>query len=704
MEDDFQLLLQHQHSNPHSYLGLHPFEDKQVIRVWRPGAETVSIDLKGEKIPMKRVKAEGLFECIVDREIKPFDYRIYDQEMLSYDGYNFEMTFTEEDCKRFHDGKHYELYDVMGSHYIKHKQCEGVKFALWAPHASSVSVAGDFNDWIGSTHIMRKLEPWGVWECFIPNARKGEKYKYEVRTAEGHLRVKTDPYAFFCEKRPHTATIISDTDQFAWTDEAWLKKRKFQKKPFPMNIYEVHLGSWKKLDGGFPNYRELAHHLAEYCLEMGYTHIELLPIMEHPLDESWGYQVTGFFAVTSRYGTIEDFQYFVNYMHDKELGVILDWVPGHFPTDDFSLSRFDGTPLYEYKDPRLGFHPDWTTHVFDYASFRVCNFLLASALFWFDKYHIDGLRVDAVASLIYRDYSRKEGEWIPNEYGGNLNHEAIDFVKHMNSIVHQKFPEVLMIAEESTAYEGVSKSVDEGGLGFDLKWNLGWMNDTFTFFEKDYPFRPHHHNDLTFPLVYAFNERFLLVLSHDEVVHEKKSLISKMPGSEWEKFANLRLLLSYMTCHPGKNLLFMGGEIGQWHEWNCKDQVHWHLLENPLHQKTQIFVKELNHFYRATNPLWEKDFDPKGFQWISFPDNVNSVLSYYRIGAEHKLICIHNFRPEAQKNYLVESPNGKEVQEIFNTDIEEYGGTNLVNSNIKVETNGFRVNLAPLSTQIFQVL
>ena len=703
MEDDFQLLLQHQHGNPHSYLGLHVLQRKKIIRIWRPGSESVTLDLKGAKVLMKRIKDEGLFELLVDYETKPFDYLIVQGDRLIYDSYNFEKTITEDDCKRFYDGKHYELYEIMGAHPIKYQEIKGVKFAVWAPHASCVSVIGDFNDWIGSAHMMRRLEPWGVWECFVPHARHGQKYKYEVRTAEGHRCIKTDPFAFYCEKRPHTATIIYDTHRFCWTDEAWLKKRKFQKAPCPMNIYEVHLGSWKRLDGEFLNYRRLAHHLAEYCLEMGHTHVELLPIMEHPLDESWGYQVTGFFSVTSRYGTPEDFRYFVNYMHDREIGVILDWVPSHFPADDFSLGRFDGTPLYEYKDPRLGFHPDWTTYVFDYASLRVCNFLLASALYWFDKFHIDGLRVDAVASLIYRDYSRKQGEWIPNERGGRLNYEAIAFVRHMNSVVHEKFPDVLMIAEESTAYEGVCRAVDEGGLGFDLKWNLGWMNDTFTFFEKDHPVRPHHHNDLTFPLVYAFNERFLLVLSHDEVVHEKKSLISKMPGSEWEKFANLRLLLSYMICHPGKNLLFMGGEIGQWHEWNCKEQIHWNLLKSPLHQKIQTFVKELNHFYRDTKPLWEKDFDPKGFQWISFSDNVRSLLSYYRIGTEHKLVCVHNFCPGTRKNYLVESPNVKNVCEIFNTDYEKYGGTGFINTDIRSNEKGFIVDLAPLSTQIFQL-
>lgn len=599
----------------------------------------------------------------------------------------FSPTFGDIDAHLFRKGAHYKLYNVMGGRLAKHENKRGAKFSVWAPNAKRVSVVGDFNGWDGRKNIMRCMGDSGVYETFVPGLKEGDKYKFEIETAQGHLKLKADPFAYYSEVRPHTASILFDIDHFEWGDDIWMKSRK---RSGPLNIYEVHLGSWKK---GL-TYRELAHELADYCKEMGYTHVELMPIAEHPLDESWGYQVTGFYAATSRFGTPKDFQYFVNHLHQCGIGVIVDWVAAHFPMDDFSLAQFDGTYLYEHADPRQGIHPHWNTYIFNYGRHEVSNFLIANALFWFDKMHIDGLRVDAVASMLYLDYGRKEGEWIPNKYGGRENLEAIEFLKHANSIIYEYHPDVFVCAEESTAFPGVTHPLEKGGLGFDFKWNMGWMNDTLRYFHKDPFFRHYHHDDLTFGLIYAFSERFILVLSHDEVVHGKKSLLAKMPGDDWQKFANVRLLLSYMICQPGKKLLFMGGEFGQWVEWNCKDQLQWQLLHYLPHQGLKRCVKDLNHFYLEHQEFWGDEF-----AWIDFKDTKNSTIIYRR----GKFVCVHNFTPTYYSHYFIHFPRVEEVREVFNTDREEYGGSGKLNEKIQITEGGFVIELSPLGTMIFEV-
>jgi 1,4-alpha-glucan branching enzyme len=698
--------------DPHRLLGLHEFSDRaKVIRLWRPGAPYLHLELFGKIVEAKKVGPDGWFELQVPLKTTFLDYRVYSQKgTLHCDPYAFWPTFKEMDAYLFGRGLHYRLYEVMGGRLCLHQGIAGVKFAVWAPGAEGVALVGDFNFWDGRMNPMRQMGSSGVWELFFPSLKEGEKYKFEIRTKEGHVRLKSDPYALFSEHRPATASILFDVDRYAWRDQNWMQKRAVCSKDCSaMNVYEVHLGSWKKNGEKPMTYRQLAIELANYCKEMRFSHVELLPISEHPLDESWGYQVTGFFAATSRFGTPEDFQYFVDHMHEEGIGVILDWVPAHFPMDDYSLAQFDGTYLYEHEDPRKGFHPHWNTYIFNYGRHEVSNFLIASALFWLDKMHIDGLRVDAVASMLYLDYGRKLGEWIPNLYGGNENLEAIEFIKHLNSIVHEKFPHVDMIAEESTSFSGVSHPLDKGGLGFDMKWNMGWMNDTLRYFHKDPLFRSHHQNDLTFALLYAFSERFILPFSHDEVVHGKGSLIAKMPGDDWQKFAHLRLLYSYQICQPGKKLLFMGGEIGQWSEWNCKDQLSWDLLRYDRHAMLQRFFKEINHFYHETPALWEFDFDRRGFEWVDFSDRHHSVISYLRKASSSSLFVVHNFTPHFESAYLIRLPHVFSIREVFNSDREEYGGSGKRNTAVEIvcELNGkgrgVQLVLAPLSTMCFEV-
>ena len=590
VDRDFQIFANLDPHDPHALLGLHSAEGKSVIRVYRPGAKSLFLEVFGEIVQLQKMNDSGLFIYEVPSSTTALDYRVYHNNgLLAHDPYAFSPAFGELDQYLFSRGVHYQIYEVMGASIAHHQGCRGVKFSVWAPAAKRVSVVADFNHWDGRVNFMRSMGYSGVWELFVPGLEVGEKYKFEIESQKGAIFLKADPYGYESELRPANASIIADLDNFQWTDQSWISRRASSKgKSLPMTTYEVHLGSWRvnhaesnSNQPQFLNYRELAHELADYCQKMSFTHVELLPIAEHPLDESWGYQVSGYYAVTSRYGTAEDFQYFVNYLHEKNIGVIVDWVPGHFPMDAFSLGRFDGTAIYEHEDPRQGIHPHWATHIFNFGRHEVSNFLIANALFWFDKMHIDGLRVDAVASMLYLDYGREDGEWIPNMYGGKENLEAIEFLKHVNSIVHQRFEGVLMIAEESTSFPAVTHPIESGGIGFDYKWNMGWMNDTLRYFSKDMIFRSHHHHDLTFGLLYAFTEKFVLVLSHDEVVHGKKSLISKMPGDLWQKFANLRLLYSYMICQPGKKLLFMGGEIAQWNEWYCKRELEWFLLRLP---------------------------------------------------------------------------------------------------------------------------
>ena len=704
-------LVNHEMYNPHAFLGIHVLDEgRKVIRLWRPGAKKVHLEVCGKKGEAYRVDEAGLFEYVVPDKVNSEQYRVYHQNgMLDHDPYAMVPTFGEIDAHLFGMGVHYKIYDVMGAHQCIHQGCTGTKFSVWAPHAKSVSLVSDCNYFDGRINPMRSMGASGVWELFVPGVGQGEKYRFEIRTKEGALRVKSDPYANFSEMRPNTSSVVFDIDRFEWNDAEWREKQRARTINTPVNIYEVHLGSWKRKDGKFLNYRELAHELADYCKEMHFSHVEILPINEHPLDESWGYQVTGFFGVTSRFGTPADFQFFVDHMHRCNIGVIIDWVPGHFPMDDFSLARFDGVCLYEHEDPKMGFHPHWNTHIFNYGRKQVSNFLIGSALFWLDKMHVDGLRVDAVASMLHLDFGRKDGEWIPNKDGGNINLEAVEFIKHLNSVVHDRYPNRWMFAEESTSYEGVTGPLDQGGLGFDFKWNMGWMNDTLKYFSTDSTFRHHHHHHLTFGLEYAFTEHFALVLSHDEVVHEKASLFSKMPGDEWQKFANLRLLLSYQMCQPGKKLLFMGGEFGQETEWNCNEELPWNLLQSEKNHQVRTCVKRLNRFYHDCSPLWERDFDSEGFEWIDFSDRKNAVLSYYRIGSLSRVVCVHNFTPVFHQEYFVPLRNPSFVKELFNTDSEEFGGSGKLNTTIHIVKDqvghpiGMSIQLAPLATMIFHV-
>jgi 1,4-alpha-glucan branching enzyme len=694
--------------DPHAWLGVHAANDRQyksVIRVWRPGAPEVYVEVNSNTESMQQVHPAGLFEWYSPVSLNSSDYRIWHTSGLcARDPYSFMPAIPDLDRYLFNSGVHYRLYDVMGGRLVVKEGVEGALFTVWAPSARHVALVGDFNHWDGRANPMRSLGSSGIWELFVPGLKSGDKYKFEIRSQQGQLFLKADPYALSSELRPQTASVLCDVHSFQWHDSTWLKQREMGSiATQPMLTYEVHLGSWKTKDGGFLNYRELAVELAAYCQTMGFTHVELMPIQEHPLDESWGYQVSGYYSVTSRFGSPEDFQWFVNHMHQHNIGVILDWVPGHFPVDSFSLGRFDGTALYEHEDRRLGFHPHWHTHIFNFGRHEVVNFLIANALYWFDVMHIDGLRVDAVASMLYLDYGREEGEWIANSYGGRENLAAIEFLKHLNSIVHDRFPGILMIAEESTAFPGITHDVQHGGLGFDMKWNMGWMNDTLHYFSKDMLFRHYHHNDLTFGLLYAFSERFALVLSHDEVVHGKNSLISKMPGDLWQKFANLRLLYSYMICQPGKKLLFMGGEIAQWNEWNCKCSIEWDLLKFPYHSGVQRMVAEINQLYLAHNALWEKDTDYTGFEWVDFSDQCNSVISYLRKSSNSVMLCVHNFTPVYYPRYSMRLGNIASIREVFNSDASHYGGADNLNHAIDFDNHHVHITLAPLATMVFEV-
>ena len=598
---------------------------------------------------------------------------------------NVEYWLTDFDRYLFGSGNHWKLYEKLGAHPRKVQDQQGVNFALWAPNAQSIQVVGDFNQWDGRAHPMRKQIPSGVWELFVPNVQTGMNYKYRVRSLDGRIIDKADPLAFYSEVPPRTASIVHSLS-YQWNDASWLDERAqnriLQK---PISIYEVHLGSWRKCQStnhGWLNYRELAHQLVEYCQQMGFTHLELLPISEHPFSGSWGYQTTGYFSATSRYGTPEDFMYFVDHCHQNSIGVIIDWVPAHFPKDALGLYRFDGSALYEHEDPRQGEHPDWGTMVFNYGRHEVRNFLISNALFWFDRFHIDGLRVDAVASMLYLDYSRNPGDWVPNEFGGRENLDAVHFLREFNRQVHSDFPGVLTIAEESTAWPGVSHPVDVGGLGFSMKWNMGWMNDTLRYMRRDPVHRKHHQNDLTFSLIYAYSENFQLPLSHDEVVHGKGSLIGQMPGDLWQKFANLRLLFSYMWTHPGKKMLFMGGELAQWHEWNYDGQLQWELLQWQTHAGIQQTLADLNRLLIDEKPLHQLDFSGEGFEWIDCQNAHESVLGFLRKShdqgqSEHLLVCL-NFTPVVRP-YRMGVPQAGQYVEIFNSDAAKYGGSGVTN-------------------------
>ncbi len=621
-------------------------------------------------------------------------------ETQQVDGYT--LLLSDFDLQLLGEGTHYRTYEKLGAHLREVNGVKGVHFAVWSPNAAKVSVVGDFNNWDGTRNSMYLHPAQGIWEAFIPGLAEYTLYKYEIHSHVNAYTVsKTDPYAFSSEVRPLTASVVSDLSKHQWQDSQWMQNRgKNDAFNSPISIYELHVGSWQRDENGnWLNYRELARRLVEYVKTTGFTHIELLPISEHPFDGSWGYQTTGYYAVTSRFGTPEDFMYFVDYCHQNNIGVILDWVPAHFPTDEHGLGFFDGTHLYEHADPRLGFHPDWGTLIFNYGRTEVKNFLLSNALFWLDKYHIDGLRVDAVASMLYLDYSREEGQWIPNKFGGRENLEAIEFLKQLNIQVHSEFPSALTIAEESTAWPMVSRPVYVGGLGFDFKWNMGWMHDMLDYMESDPVFRRYHHNKITFSLMYAFTEHFVLPLSHDEVVHLKGSLIEKMPGDDWQKFANLRNLFGYMFTHPGKKMLFMGGEFGQWSEWNEQRGLDWYLLDYPSHKGLQKLVSDLNQLYRNEPALYQVEDSWEGFQWIDLYDSEQSVIVFKRmaIDPDDFLIIVCNFTPVPRNNYRVGVPREGFYTEVLNSDAGEYWGSGVGNY------GGKQSEAVPFSSQPYSV-
>ena len=597
-----------------------------------------------------------------------------------------EHRISELDTYLFAKGRHYEIYEKMGAHLAEEDGKAGTYFSVWAPNARSVSVVGDFNNWDRTAHPMQPVQQSGIWDIFVPGVKAGDLYKFAVETSQGYTVLKADPYGNQSQLRPDNASVVADIRHFDWTDQAWRKAHQEKKTESPMAIYEVHPGSWKKdpsMPGEFYNFKKLAVELADYVLEMGYTHVELIGLSEHPFDGSWGYQVSGYYAPTARYGTPADFMYFVNYMHDHGTGVILDWVPAHFPKDEFGLGRFDGTALYEHQDPRKGEHPEWGTYCFNYGRTEVSNFLVANALFWIEKFHVDGLRVDAVASMLYLDFGRSSGNWIPNEDGGNQNYEAITFLKHLNSIVAQRNPGAMMIAEESTAWPKVTGDVDDGGLGFTYKWNMGWMHDFLEYMKCDPIFRKYHQNQITFSFMYAYSENYVLVLSHDEVVHLKKSMIYKMPGTMPEKFGNLRAAYGLMMMHPGKKLLFMGQDFAQTAEWNEAKSLDWHLLEKyPEHQQLNHYYCDLLHFYQNEPALYELDDSPEGFAWINGSDAEHNMLTFCRMTKDKKncLLCHFNFSPVAYENFQSGVLCPGTYTEVFNSNAAEYGGTGLVNS------------------------
>jgi 1,4-alpha-glucan branching enzyme len=631
---------------------------------------------------------------------------------------SYDMTLlTEDDLYLFNEGNHFCLYDKLGAHYLSRNGLEGTYFAVWAPDAEQVYITGDFNGWNRASHPMRSRGQSGIWECFIPGLGKEMLYKYHVCSRySGYRADKTDPFAFYNEVPPKTASIVWNLN-YTWGDGEWMEKRRSRNSlNSPISIYEVHLGSWRRVpeEGNRPlTYKELAVRLAEYVQHMGFTHVEFLPIMEHPFYASWGYQATGYFAPTSRYGTPQDFMYLVNTLHQHGIGVILDWVPSHFPTDEHGLGFFDGTHLYEHADPHKGLHPDWNSFIFNYGRNEVRSFLLSSALFWLDKYHADGLRLDAVASMLYLDYSRKDGNWIPNKYGGKENIEAIDFLRRFNEEVYKKHPDIQTFAEESTAWPMVSRPTYVGGLGFGAKWDMGWMHDTLVYITRDPIYRKYHHNQLTFRMLYAFTENFVLPLSHDEVVHGKGALLSKMPGDLWQKFANLRLLLGYMYGQPGKKLLFMGGEFGQWQEWNHDQSLEWHLLDYVPHVGLQKWVQDLNHLYKSEPSLNEFDFSPAGFEWVDCNDSDQNVISFLRKGraADNIVLVVCNFTPMTRFNYRVGVPRSGFWKELLNSDAKDYGGSGQGNlGGMEAEPVSFHgrpysldMTLPPLATSFFKI-
>ncbi len=687
--DTINSLLNAVHGAPFDLLGAHPFGDQQTsIRAFYPRAKSLAVVRDDQRFPMNRLREEGFFELTLAGRDFAYHYVAEThegKEVTFADPYNYAPIFTEYDLYLFSQGRHLYIFDKMGAHLRKEGAVEGVNFAVWAPNAYRISVVGDFNQWDARVHPMRLHGESGVWELFIPGVQVGDCYKFDIRSRVNDYRVeKTDPYGFFSEKRPRTASVVANLESYHWHDQAWMEQRA-SVNPLnqPMSIYEVHMGSWKRSeDNEWLTYRELAHELVAYAKDMNYTHLELMPIAEHPFDGSWGYQVTGYFAPTSRYGdSPTDFMYFVDYCHQHGIGVILDWVPAHFPKDGHALSYFDGTHVYEHADFRQGEHPDWGTYIFNYGRSEVRNFLISNALFWAKKYHIDGLRVDAVSSMLYLDFSRKENQWIPNKYGGRENLEAITLMQEVNTIIHSECPGSMTIAEESTAWPMVSRPTYLGGLGFTFKWNMGWMHDTLKYMSRNPVFRRYSHNEITFSIMYAFSENFVLSLSHDEVVHGKGSLLNKMSGDWWQKFASLRLLYGYQYSSPGKKLNFMGAEIGQWREWSETRGLDWHLLQWTTHSSLQQWVKDMNKLYLEQPALYQQDYHPNGFQWIEANDAEQSIFTYMRFAEDTDdfLVVACNFTPVPRYEYRIGVPKAGFYKELINSDAHPYGGGNIGN-------------------------
>ena len=714
--DGVGALLEGSHSNPFELLGPHEVNHEGqralAVRAFLPDSRQAWVldPERQESRPMRRIHPAGLYEAICPLpeggRPKPYQFRVATGEgemTTQHDPYAFAPYLSDFDLYLLGEGNLLKAYEKLGAQLRTVDGVQGVNFAVWAPNAQSVGVVGDFNHWDSRRHLMRKHIPSGVWELFVPGLHAGQTYKFRIRGEHGEVLEKADPFGFAAELPPCTASIVADVNRFAWRDSAWMERRANENQlNKPISIYEVHLGSWRRSRDrvhGWLSYRDLAHQLVDYCKEMGHTHLELMPVSEHPYTGSWGYQTVGYFAATSRYGTPEDFMYFVDYCHQHNIGVILDWVPAHYPRDAHGLRRFDGSALYEHEDPRKGEHPDWGTMIFNYGRNEVKNFLISNALFWLDKYHIDGLRVDAVASMLYLDYSRNAGEWVPNQYGGRENLEAIDMLREFNKQAHALHPGVLTIAEESTAWGGVSRPVETGGLGFSLKWNMGWMNDTLRFFKHEPIHRKYHHDQLTFSLIYAFHENFTLPLSHDEVVHGKRALLDQMPGDLWQKFANLRLLYTYMWTHPGKKLLFMGDEFGQWNEWNADGELQWDLLQWDSHAGLRKMLCDLNKLLRAEPALHEVDFDPAGFEWVDCHNREDSVLSFLRRGKnpdDFVLVCL-NFTPVV-RDYRVGVPKGGYYKELFSSDSKFYAGSNVGNLGVQAVEPGH--HMRPYALQI----
>lgn len=685
ISNEVRRLLEGRHHDPFAVLGCHPRDGGWLIRALLPGAAEAEAVVDGRGTPMERLPGTDLFSASLAGKSAP-DYQLRwrpgeGEWRVSPDPYRFPPVIGDLDIHLFGEGKHEHVYRVLGAHCCEHDGVSGVRFATWAPNAERVSVVGDFNRWHGLAHPMRVRGQSGVWELFVPGIGEGERYKFELRDKRGRLHLKADPYGNSFELRPATASIVTAPSDYEWGDQAWLDQRAgWDWQNAPLSVYEFHPGSWRRDgDGNFLNYREMAHRLADHVAEMGFTHVELLPITEHPLDDSWGYQTTGYFAPTRRFGSPDDFRYFVDLLHQRGIGVILDWVPAHFPRDAHALGYFDGTALYEHADPRRGEHTDWGTLIFNYGRNEVKNFLLASANYWLEEFHLDGLRVDAVASMLYLDYSRKAGEWEPNIHGGRENLEAIEFLRELNTLTHGRHPGTLTIAEESTAWPQVTRPTWVGGLGFSMKWNMGWMHDTLSYMSSDPIYRQYQHDNLTFGMMYAFTENFLLPLSHDEVVHGKRSLLGKMPGDEWQQFANLRLLYTYMYTYPGAKLLFMGSELGEPGEWRHHGQLSWELLQQPLNGGLRHLLSDLNRLYRDEPSLHRKAYSPSGFEWIDCHDAPQSILSYLRWDDGDFQVVILNFTPVVRQGYRIGVPRAGGYREVFNSDSRFYGGSDVGN-------------------------